>query len=135
MPSHVALVAEDDAIVRMDAASVFEDAGFEVLEAGDAHEAWDILSGRSDIILLLTDVEMPGTMNGLDLANKVHTTWPNIEIIVCSGRIKPKGGELPPPVLFLGKPVDTVTLREKAMKTVVAKGLAQATDAPPQPSA
>ena len=72
MSSHIALVAEDDAITRMAVSTIFEDAGYEVLEGADAHEAWDILSSRDDVILLLTDVEMPGTMNGLQLANKVH---------------------------------------------------------------
>lgn len=62
------LIAEDEAITRMAAASIFEDTGYEVLEANNAHEAWDILSGRDGVILLLTDIEMPGTMNGLELA-------------------------------------------------------------------
>ncbi|MFC3695505.1 response regulator [Chenggangzhangella methanolivorans] len=121
MSSHVALIAEDDAITLMAAAATFQDAGYEVLEAGDAHEAWDILSGRDNVILLLTDIEMPGTMNGLELANKVHRSWPHIEIIVCSGRVKPVDGELPEPVMFLGKPVDLMTLQQKARETVEAK--------------
>ena len=117
----IALIAEDEAITRMAAASIFEEAGYEVLEATNAHEAWDILSGRDNVILLLTDIEMPGTMNGLELANKVHRSWPHIEIVVCSGRVKPADGELPEPVMFLGKPVDLMTLQQKARETVEAK--------------
>ena len=121
MSSHIALIAEDDAITRMAVSIIFEDAGYEVLEGADAHEAWDILSSRDDVILLLTDVEMPGTMNGLQLANKVHRSWPHIEIIVCSGRVKPGDGELPEPVMFLGKPVDVMTLQQKALETIETK--------------
>lgn len=80
-------MAEDDAITLMAAASIFEGAGYDVLEAKNADEAWNCLTSRDEVILLLTDIEMPGTMNGLELANKVHRSWPHIEIIVCSGRV------------------------------------------------
>jgi CheY-like chemotaxis protein len=115
----LAIVAEDDIICRINVAEVLSEAGYEVLEAGSADEALAILSGtHEDVILLLTDVEMPGSMNGLELAKAVHSDWPHIEIVVCSGRVKPKEGELPKPVTFLGKPVDTMTLLEKARETV-----------------
>ena len=114
MPKPIALIAEDDLITRMDAVDVFDDAGFDVLEASSADEALAILEARSDVLLLLTDVEMPGEIDGLELANTVHEKWPSIDIVVCSGRFKPSDGDLPKPVLFLGKPVDRVSLVEKA---------------------
>jgi CheY-like chemotaxis protein len=79
------LVVEDDEILRMCAADVVADAGFTPVEATNADEAVAILESRSDIALLFTDIQMPGGMDGLGLAQAVHNRWPAIKIILVSG--------------------------------------------------
>jgi CheY-like chemotaxis protein len=75
------LVVEDDMVLRMRAVDIVEDAGFTAVEAVDADEALFILERRSDISLLLSDIQMPGSMDGLELANAVHDRWPLIKIV------------------------------------------------------
>jgi CheY-like chemotaxis protein len=77
------LIVEDEALVRLGAARMIEDAGFDVIEAANADEAIQILESRSDIF---TDIHMPGSMDGLKLAHAVRHRWPPIKIIVTSGR-------------------------------------------------
>lgn len=91
----VVLVVEDDAIVRMDTASIIEEAGFEVIEAATADEAIVLLEARTDIKVVFTDIEMPGSMNGLKLAFTVRDRWPPVLIIIASGRIRPDPDEMP----------------------------------------
>lgn len=100
----VVLVVEDDPIVRMDVLSIIEEAGFEVIEATNADDAILILEARSDISVVFTDIEMPGSMNGLKLAFAVRDRWPPVAIIVASGRIRPHPDEIPQKAAFLRKP-------------------------------
>jgi len=100
----VVLVVEDDAMIRMDVVSMIEDAGFEVIEAINADEAISILETRLDIVTVFTDIEMPGSMNGLKLAFAVRDRWPPVRIIIASGRIRPQPHEMPTEVQFLRKP-------------------------------
>jgi two-component system, response regulator PdtaR len=88
----VVLIVEDDALLRMLAVEIVEEAGFVAIEAADADEAVSLLESRSDIVLLLTDIDMPGSMNGLTLAHAVRNRWPSIKILVVSG----KCGHSPP---------------------------------------
>ena len=76
------LVVEDEILLRMRAVDIVEDAGFNAIEAVDADEALRVLEGRSDITLLLSDIQMPGSMDGLRLAHAVHARWPAIKIIL-----------------------------------------------------
>jgi two-component system, response regulator PdtaR len=78
------LLVEDEAVVRLVAAQGLEDAGFEVIEAATAQEALEILAVRSDVGVLFTDVNMPGRLNGMDLAELVQQHWPAIKIVVTS---------------------------------------------------
>src|SRR4051794_33830133 len=87
VPSPIVLVVEDDMVLRMRAVDVVEDAGFTPLEAVNADEAIAILESRPDISLLYTDVQMPGSMDGLKLAHAVHGRWPHIKIILVSGQV------------------------------------------------
>ena len=80
------LVVEDESLVRLGAVTIIEDAGFEVIEAASADEAIGILECRSDIRVVFTDIHMPGSMDGLKLAQAVRDRWPPIKIIVTSGR-------------------------------------------------
>jgi CheY-like chemotaxis protein len=83
----VVLVVEDEMLLRMRAVDMVEDAGFTPVEAVDADEAVAILESRSDIALLFTDIQMPGSMDGLKLAHAVHERWPPIRIILVSGQL------------------------------------------------
>ena len=102
----VVLVVEDELLLRMRAVDMVEDAGYTTLEAVDADEAVGILESRSDIALLLTDIQMPGTMDGLGLAHSVHERWPPIKIILLSGQLTPASIEIPADSRFFGKPLE-----------------------------
>ena len=104
---HVVLVVEDEMMLRMRVVDMVEDAGFLPVEAVDADEAMAILQSRSDIVLMLTDVQMPGSMNGLQLAHAVHERWPPIKIILASGQLKLSGNEIPADSRFFGKPLQS----------------------------
>jgi len=106
----VILVVEDEMLLRMRAVDMVEDAGYVPVEAVDADEALAILQSRSDIALLFTDVQMPGSLNGLQLALAVHDRWPSIRIILASGQLKLTKGEIPENSRFFGKPVDSVEM-------------------------
>jgi two-component system, response regulator PdtaR len=98
------LIVEDEALVRMTAVGMIEEAGFEVLEATNADEAIVLLEARHDITVVFTDIEMPGSMDGLRLAQAVRGRWPPIKIIATSGRYVVRDGDLPSGGLFLPKP-------------------------------
>src|SRR6204780_5745961 len=91
----VVLVVEDEALVRLSAVGMLEDAGFRMIEAVNADQALELLAADSDVQLLFTDVNLPGTIDGLALARQVHDRWPHIGIIVVSGRESPQPQELP----------------------------------------
>lgn len=100
------LVVEDEFLIRLDTVDRLEEAGFVVMEAGDADEAIHILETSTEIRILFTDVEMPGSMDGFALARIARNRWPPIEIIVASGRRKPEETFLPERSQFFGKPYD-----------------------------
>lgn len=106
-PSHhppIVLIVEDELFIRMMATDIFLDIGFVVYEAACADDALHFLAAHPGINLLFTDIDMPGTMNGLALAALAHEKWPNTALIVTSGgqwlgnEIIPDGG------VFLPKP-------------------------------
>jgi CheY-like chemotaxis protein len=103
--SRLALVVDDDPIIRMDAGDILTDAGFQTQEASNVSEALGMLETMGDDIqLLFTDVQMPGDQNGFDLARKCATRWPHISIVVASGQLSPKADELPKQAAFISKP-------------------------------
>jgi len=104
---HVVLVVEDEMMLRMRVVDMVEDAGYVPVEAVDADEAMAILLSRSDIALVLTDVQMPGSMNGLELAHVVHERWPPIRIILASGQLKLSVSDIPQDSRFFGKPLQS----------------------------
>jgi CheY-like chemotaxis protein len=112
----VILIVEDDFLIRMNAAEMIADAGFDVIEAGNADEAIVILEARPDIHVVFTDIQMPGSMDGLKLARFVRGRWPPIKIVATSGNSIVGDGDLPEGGVFLPKPYtfDAVasTLRE-----------------------
>ena len=102
----IVLVVDDEPLVRMLAVEVAEEAGFEVLEASNADEAVILLETVPGIRILMTDVDMPGSMDGLKLAASVRDRWPPVEIIVVSGMQRPRIHELPERAIFFDKPYD-----------------------------
>jgi two-component system, response regulator PdtaR len=98
------LVVEDEHFVRMVAVDMLEDAGFAVLEAPTADVAWQVLEREPKIDLLFTDIDMPGSMDGLALAGRVAERWPHIRLVVTSGRFALRDEELPDDGRFLPKP-------------------------------
>ena len=102
----VVLVVEDEMLLRMRAVDMVEDAGYTSVEAVDADEAVAILESRSDIALMFTDIQMPGSMDGLKLAHTVHERWPPIKIILVSGQLKPAAVDIPADSCFHGKPLE-----------------------------
>jgi CheY-like chemotaxis protein len=102
----VVLVVEDEMLLRMRAVDMVEDAGFTPLEAVDADQAVAILESRSDIALLFTDIQMPGSMDGLKLAHAVHDRWPPIKIILVSGKLRLTNSDIPADSRFFGKPFE-----------------------------
>jgi CheY-like chemotaxis protein len=106
----VILVVENEVLVRMMAVAIAEDGGFEALSVANADEAIAILESRDDVRLVFTDVNMPGSMNGLRLAHAVRGRWPPVELLITSaiGNITAK--DLPERGRFLPKPYDVATL-------------------------
>lgn len=107
----VALVAEDEPLLRMEAVDLLEDAGFTVLEAANTEQALRHLAQTETITLLYTDIEMPGPIDGIDLAREVAARWPHVSIVVCSGRVSPGEDELPRQARFVSKPVSLALIR------------------------
>jgi two-component system, response regulator PdtaR len=103
-PAPVVLIVEDDPLLRMLAVEFIDEAGFGTLEACDADQAIAILESCSEITVLFTDINMPGSMDGLQLAHVVSNRWPVIEILIASGHVQLQLADLPPNGRFLRKP-------------------------------
>lgn len=98
------LVVEDETLIRMLAADSLEDSGYRVLEAGNAAEALRILEEHDEVDVLFTDVNMPGPLDGLDLAGMMRDLRPHLGLIVTSGRGTPDLARLPLTSIYLAKP-------------------------------
>ncbi|HYC99489.1 HWE histidine kinase domain-containing protein [Brevundimonas sp.] len=104
--SSIVLVVEDELMLRMRAVDIVQDAGFKSIEAISADEAIAILETRDDISCLFTDIQMPGSMDGLKLAHVTHARWPHIKIILVSGQIAVTEGDKPEDSKFFSKPLE-----------------------------
>lgn len=98
------LIVEDELIVRMCAFDALSDSGLQCYEAGDAEEALRTLEEHPSIALLFTHINMPGAMDGIGLAERVHSELPHVEIIVTSGGQTLRDSEIPDNGTFLPKP-------------------------------
>lgn len=98
------IVVDDEALIRMHGASMLEDAGYSVVEAANADEAIAILEGTTDVRLVFSDVDMPGSMNGVALAEVVHARWPNVRLLLTSGHHHIANAQLPDDGRFIPKP-------------------------------
>jgi CheY-like chemotaxis protein len=104
----VVLIVEDEFLLRMDAVDMIAAGGFEAIEAANADEAIEILEARRDIAVVFTDIQMPGSMDGLKLARAVRGRWPPIKIVATSGQIDVKPADLPEGGQFLPKPYSPI---------------------------
>jgi two-component system, response regulator PdtaR len=98
------LVVEDDFLNRLHAVNLVEDAGYIAVEASNADEAITILEARKDIRIVFTDIDMPGSMDGLKLAHAIRERWPPIELILTSGHFNLNDDEIPERGRFFPKP-------------------------------
>ena len=105
-PDPVILVVEDEDLLRQAAVALAEDAGFKAVAAASADEALAILEARQDVRLVFTDIQLPGSMDGLKLAHAVRDRWPPVELILTSGRRRIGPDDLPERGRFFPKPYD-----------------------------
>ena len=115
------LVVEDEPLIRLGLATVIEEAGYEVAEAANAGDAIKVLEADRTIRLVLTDVDMPGGMDGIRLAHYVRDRWPPMQLIVISGKVGVQPGQLPPGAKFVGKPYHEPALL-KMVQSLIAEG-------------
>jgi CheY-like chemotaxis protein len=120
----VVLLVEDEPLVRTLQVDVLRDSDFWVLEAQDADEAFEILKRRPDVRAVLTDVDMPGSLDGFEFARLVHQGWPQVGVLVISGKTAPEPGDLPPSAVFAAKPVRPGALVE-LLRSVMAAAAPQ----------
>ncbi len=116
MSKPVVLVVEDEPIIRMNAVAMIEDSGFDVIEATNADEAIFRLETRPDISIVFTDIEMPGSMDGLKLAHAIRNRWPPVVLIIASGRITPRVEDMPTETVFLRKPYNEAMVAKALRK-------------------
>lgn len=110
------LIVEDEPLLLMLAAELVEEAGMEPVTASNADNAIVLLEQDPDIRILMTDIDMPGSMDGLKLAAAVRNRWPSVQIVVVSGKQRPRVMDLPAQSVFLSKPYDIYRLSETLMK-------------------
>jgi two-component system, response regulator PdtaR len=119
LPSNaLVIIVDDDVFERMGASYMFSDAGYRVLEARSADEALQFIESSSDVGLLFTDVSMPGSMSGSDLAHRVAERWPDIGLIITSGRPRPE--PLPSGAKFHAKPYEPSNVLQHARNMMVS---------------
>jgi len=97
------LIVEDEVLTSEYLEFMLQEAGYEAIPAASAEEAIQILEHRDDVDLVVTDINLPGVMNGLQLAALVRSRWPVMNIIVVTGYSAPKSEEIPPGSLFVPK--------------------------------
>lgn len=108
MTRRIALLVEDDALQRMFGAEVLEEAGYQVIEAASADEAWAIIAQCAVIDALFTDIETPGSLSGIELACRARCRFPRIPIVITSGGAPPDARIIPAGGRFVPKPYDPV---------------------------
>lgn len=105
------LVVEDEFLIRWDLVAALEDAGFSTVEAGSAAEAVSVLERDRDVRVVFTDIQMPGSMDGLALANYVRGRWPPTIIVISSAIPFSNMQGVPSGVGMLPKPLDRSALK------------------------
>lgn len=106
-----ALVVDDDGLIRMDVVDILGEAGFRTFEAETGDRAITLLEREQDcIVLLFSDVQMPGARDGFALARETAERWPHISIVIASGNLKPGPDDMPAGARFIGKPFSAETV-------------------------
>jgi len=105
-PERSILIVDDEPLIRINLADFFEEQGYRVFEAEDAEGAIAILEANRQIRIVLTDVQMPGSMDGVKLAHFVRDRFPPTVLVVASGAVTLSPDELPPQTMFIAKPFD-----------------------------
>ncbi len=113
------LVVEDEVLIRMATMLIVEDASYSVVEAANADEAIIMLERCPEITTVLTDINMPGTMDGLELSHVIRNRWPLIGLIITSGRVIATVAQMPAGTQFISKPY-TPTQITDALRSCVA---------------
>jgi DNA-binding NtrC family response regulator len=102
----VVLLVEDEVLVRMSIAQELEHEGFDVIQAADAEEGLQAFCMAIRVTTLFTDINMPGSFDGLSLAHQIARLRPDVQLILTSGRGEPAAADMPAGVCFLQKPYD-----------------------------
>ncbi len=122
------LVVEDDALIRLVATELVEDLGFAVFEVPSADDALAMLELHEEITIVFTDIHMPGSINGLELASLTHQRWPAVGFVIVSGEHRTEPGQIPPGAQFFSKPyspeVISATLLQMATEAAGAAAAA-----------
>jgi len=100
----VILVVENEVLLSLDISEALKDEGFDVVAVSNADDAITVLETRNDVRTIFTDIDLPGSMDGLKLAAAVRDRWPPVNIIVTTGMRPPRRDEMPARSLFIGKP-------------------------------
>jgi DNA-binding NtrC family response regulator len=111
--THSILIVEDEAIIRFELADFFADAHYTVFEASDANEAIAILERENSVRIVLTDIQLPGSMDGLRLAHHVRDRYPPTVLLITSGGALVPSDAMPLNSLFISKPFDPSAILEK----------------------
>jgi len=127
----VVLVVEDEPLVRILQVEILREGEFWVVDANDADEAFEILRHRRDVSVVVTDVDMPGSLNGFEFARLVKQGWPEVGVLVISGKTAPLQGDLPAGAVFVGKPIRPAALITHVREALGARARSQA----PNPAA
>ena len=98
------LVAEDNALLRLDTLEFLEEHGYTVVEASNSEEALKVMENRNDVRLLFTDIQMPPGVDGLELAREVHRRWPKVILVITSGQVRPARADIADDGRFIQKP-------------------------------
>lgn len=110
-PFRTILVVDDEPLIRLDLADVLSDMGYTVLQAANPADAVLLLEAHPEIDAVITDMNMPGAMDGVALAHVIRRRWPPCALIMVSGQLEPAEGELPFGMRFLSKPVGALSLQ------------------------
>ena len=117
----VVLLVEDEFLVRQTLVDILREAEFWVVEAQDADEAFELLRSRTDVAVVVTDVNMPGSMNGFEFARLIRQGWPEVGVLAISGQTDPSSIDLASNTTFLRKPFRPTALI-KALQEIIEPG-------------
>lgn len=120
-PRQTIMVVEDEKLIRDFVCEMLHDEGFDTVDYETADEAWEAFGGGLHVNLLITDIRMPGEIDGAQLTHRVHREWPDLPIIVMSGHETKETADIAQELTFLPKPWGIATLTDMVMKAIVTQ--------------